>query len=235
VKTYDHSGPAFATLRVHPWTVAQGNPGCRYRDFKETPALVRSSLEDFLPWAAWPCVDTFYRLVEWLNGPDSILESNDCAFEGPQTNPTPRVAKDLEATGRLMILWRQLPRNLSRAGTEALKGAIHRHLAGLDTGLVHAAVGITVCPVRYVTLPLPEARQAGTQLMLSFWAWGDTDEEVMGNLDRTFQGLREALGAAAREVGDSFRRVGPPAGPGRRLISLPSMLDPPGRTPSRSG
>jgi hypothetical protein len=36
--------------------------------------------------------------------------------------------------------------------------------------------------------------------MLSFWAWGDTDEEVMGNLDRTFQNIWEALRAVEGEV-----------------------------------
>ena len=200
MKTYDHDGPDFPVVRSHPWTLSEGNPSHRYVDFKRTPALVRSSLEDFLPWAAWPCVETFYGLVEWINGPDSSLESNDCAFEGPRPNPTAGIPEALEATGRLMILWRRLPLNLSRGNTEALKGAIHRHLNRLDPGLVQAAVGITVCRVRYVSLPPPARRQAGTQLLLTFWAWGDTEPETMDNLDRTFRALREALGAVVRET-----------------------------------
>jgi hypothetical protein len=200
MKTYEYSGPDFDIVRAHPWTVANANSSNRYWDLKKNPALIRSSLEDFRPWSAWPGIDTFYRLLEWLNGADSILESNDCAFEGPRTNSTSQFRKGLEATGRLMILWRQLPLNLSRANTERLKEAIHHYLTQIDLELVYGAVGITVCQVKFVTLPLPEAQQLGVQLMLSFWAWGDTDEEVMGNLDRTFQNIWEALRAVEGEV-----------------------------------
>jgi len=32
--------------------------------------------------------------------------------------------------------------------------------------------------------------------MLSFWAWGDSEPEVMGNLDRVLKNLAQALGEA---------------------------------------
>jgi hypothetical protein len=195
MRTYDRAEPDPAEARSHPWTVATTDPGSRYHDLRAAPGLIRTALEDFAPWATWPAIEAFYRLLEWLNGAAASLESNDCAFQGPGPSPTPQVPKALEATGRLMILWRDLRLDLPREHTEWLKGALHARLAGVDPSLVHGAVGLALYPVRYTTLPPPAARQAGFQLMVSFWAWGDTTEEVMDNLERTFRGLEQALRA----------------------------------------
>ncbi len=104
-----------------------------------------------------------------------------------------------------MVLWRDLPLNLIRDNTEWLRGAIHDRLSEVDPSLDFGAVGTTIYPVRYTTLPLPEAQQEGFQLMLSFWAWGDTTEEVMDNLARTLRNLSEALRAVEQAARDVFR------------------------------
>ena len=104
-----------------------------------------------------------------------------------------------------MVLWRELPLNLLRDNTEWLRGALHDRLSQVDPSLEFGAVGTTIYPVRYTTLPLPEAEQKGFQLMLSFWAWGDTTEEVMDNLARTLQGLSAALRDAEQAARDIFR------------------------------
>jgi hypothetical protein len=200
MKTYDYAGPDPHAVRSHPWTVAAENPAARYLDLRADPALIRTSLEDFLPWSDWPAVDTFYSLLEWLNGAGSTLESNDCAFVGPSENPTDGVPKALEATGRLMILWRKLPLNLSRENVEWLRIALHRSLNETDPGLEYGVVGISVCRVRFVRLPVSGRKNLGLQLMLSFWAWGDTDEEVMANLARVFRNLWDALRAAVTDA-----------------------------------
>ena len=57
-------------------------------------------------------------------------------------------------------------------------------------------LGTTVVPVRYIDLPGEEEQNLGYQLMLSFWAWGDSEPEVMGNLDRVLKNLAQALGEA---------------------------------------
>src|SRR5512141_2167738 len=121
MKTYERADPQAGPARSHPWAGSSVDPGSRYFDLKKNPELIRTALEDFRPWSAWPAVETFYRLLEWLNGPDSILESNDCAFAGPCANETAQFPKALEATGRLMILWRELPLNLAPGPTEWLK------------------------------------------------------------------------------------------------------------------
>lgn len=200
MKTYDQPDPPSASIRSHPWTVATADSQNRYRDFKEDPTLVRASLEDFRPWSHWPAVERFYGLVEWINGPDSVLESNDCAFNGPAANTTPQFAKTLEATGRLMVLWRVLPLNLVRANSDWLKGLLHRQLNENDAELEYGVVGITVFPVRYITPAAGDAQQLGFQLLLSFWAWGDDREEVMAHLDQTVSGIGSALHTVAREA-----------------------------------
>jgi len=200
LKTYDQADSVSTSVRSHPWTVATADAKSCYRDFKENAALIRTSLEDFLPWAAWPAIERFYGIVEWLNGPDSMLESNDCAFSGPAPNSTPQFAKSLEVTGRLMVLWRHLPRNIPRANTDWLKGVLHRLLNEADADLEFGVVGMTVFPVRYITLPAGDEHQLGSQLILSFWAWGDDEEEVMGNLERTVSGIGGALRGAAGEA-----------------------------------
>lgn len=197
MRTYDQSDPEPGSARSHPWTVASGDSQFHYVDFKHSPALVRTSLEDFLPWSQWPAVQRFYEIVEWINGCDSVLESNDCAFNAPSANSTPQFAKDFEASGRLMVLWRDLPLNLIRGNSDWLRGVLHQHLNENDADLEFGVVGITVFPVRYITLPLGDLEQLGFQLILSWWAWGDDEEEVMRNLDRVVAGIGGALRAVA--------------------------------------
>ncbi len=199
MKTYKRETSGFESPRSHPWTDAAANSGNRYRDFKSGPQFVRTSLEDFTPWNHYHAVETFYRLLEWLNAPDGGFESNDCEFTGPSDNKDPNYRKKLECSGRLMILYRDLPRNLSRPLTERLEGALHRRLAELDPGFEWGAVGTTIMRTRYVGLPVPEAGQLGFQLMLSFWAWGNTECETMAHLDRLFGNLARSLHDAAAE------------------------------------
>jgi hypothetical protein len=46
-----------------------------------------------------------------------------------------------------------------------------------------------------VTLLLPDDEQLGYQLILSFWAWGSLEAELMANLGRVVRNLGEGLGA----------------------------------------
>ena len=59
--------------------------------------------------------------------------------------------------------------------------------------------------VRFTTLPGPPELQRGQQLMMSFWAWGEDEREVMTNLDRTFRNVTMAL----RELSDEIRHSSP--------------------------
>jgi hypothetical protein len=96
-----------------------------------------------------------------------------------------------------MVLYRALAQNLSRRRVESLKDALHRRLQSLDPEFQWGTIGTTIVPVRYVTLPGPDDAQLGYQLMISFWAWGSSEAELLTHLGRVvtnlFQGLR-ALG-----------------------------------------
>jgi len=201
MKTYKRELSDGAAPRAHPWTDAASNSGSRYHDFKARPELVRTSVEDFTPWQGSAAVETFYRLLDWLNARDGAFESNDCAFTGPDDNPDPAFLKAQECSGRVMILYRDLPTNLALLHVERLESAVQRHLAKIDPEFEWGAVGTTIMRTQYVTLPLPEEGQLGFQLMLSFWAWGDGPEETMAHLERVFVNLSRALREAAADLG----------------------------------
>jgi hypothetical protein len=82
MKVYQHNDPDSFILRSHPWIDGESDPAHRYYDFRTSPERIRSSLEDMQEWSAYPATETFYRLLEWLNGSESVFESNDCAFSG---------------------------------------------------------------------------------------------------------------------------------------------------------
>src|SRR5688500_4941556 len=86
MKTCEYAGTPFAEPRSHPWVDATDNPECRYYDLTASPAHIRESMEDFRPWNHYPAIESFYALLERLNNESSALESNDCAFSGPETN-----------------------------------------------------------------------------------------------------------------------------------------------------
>jgi hypothetical protein len=193
VRTCEYDGDPFTAPRSHPWTTAAANADFRYIDLKAEPSRIRTSLEDFTAWAHHSAVEEFYTLLEWLNGPISDLESNDCAFTGPHATDTHDVSKALECSGRIMVLYRDLAQNLSRARVESLKDTLHRRLAVSDTKFRWGVVGTSILPARYVTLELSDEDQLGHQLMISFWAWGDFEVELMKNLGRVVRNLSRAL------------------------------------------
>lgn len=168
MKVYEHSDPDSLSPRSHPWVDSESNPAHRYYNFRSSPELIRSSIEDFQEWNAYPATETFYRLLEWLNGPESVFESNDCAFSGATTNT--QSSERLQCSGRLMMLYRDLALNTSPEQIHWLTNEAAQALERTDPAFEWGAIGITIMPVRFITLPGPPERQRGQQLMLSFWA-----------------------------------------------------------------
>src|SRR5258708_5105425 len=112
--------PEFGVVRSHPWTGSATDPASRYYDFKKHPELISAVLEDFRPWSETLAVQSFYRLLAMLNGGDSPLETNDCAFNEPSPNLDSAFGKRLQCSGRLLILFRDLLRNSERDRVEWL-------------------------------------------------------------------------------------------------------------------
>ena len=190
---FELADPDALGLRSHPWSGSRTDAAHQYVDLKRDPALVRTALEDFRPWERYAAVETFYGLLEWLNGPESLLETNDCAFNGPSPNDQPAFPKALQCSGRVMVLFRDLPLNTDPARVQGLTQGLARSLSEADEGFSWGLFGATVVPVRFLALP-PDA-QLGSQLMLSFFAWGDDEAEVMAHLDRTLGNLAAAFTA----------------------------------------
>jgi hypothetical protein len=196
--TCEYAGPGFEEPRSHPWVDATDSPECRYYDLTTSPRLIRSSLEDLQPWSHYDAIENFYLLLTELNQPKSILESNDCAFTGPETNENPQFQKKLQCSGRVMVLFRELKRNTVQGGIERLTLELHRHLAPSDPDMLWGVIGTTIVPVRYLALEKGNGRQLGSQLMISFWAFGNTEAETMSNLARLLKNLSQSLDYVSR-------------------------------------
>ena len=97
-----------------------------------------------------------------------------------------------------MLLYRDLRLNTRAPDVEWLKNALHYALNALDCELEGGVVGTTLVPVRYLALPHDE--QAGQELMVSFWAWGATQVDLMANLDRVVTNLFAALRHVSTEL-----------------------------------
>ena len=205
MKIYEHHDPQSLRCRSHPWTDSASDPTHRYYDFRTSPELIRSSLEDMQEWNTYPATETFYRLLEWLNGPKSVFESNDCAFSGATANPGTQSSQRLQCSGRLMILYRDLALNTAPAQIGWLTNAAAHALEQTDPTFESGAIGATIMSARFTALPGPPELQQGQQLMLSFWAWGEDEPEVMANLDRTFRNITAVL----RRLSDEVRHLSP--------------------------
>jgi hypothetical protein len=193
MKTCEYAGGVFPELRSHPWLESKTDSSAHYYDFTACPLLIRSALEDFVPWGHYGAIETFYALLERLNHPRSAFETNDCEFTGPHVNVEPEIPKAFGCSGRLMLLFRSLEQNTVEASLASLKHALHSNLAELDEGFVWGLVGTTLVPTRYLALPESNGQQLGNQLMISFWAWGDSEADTMLNLGRLFTNLSRAL------------------------------------------
>lgn len=199
MKTYEYDGAPFAEARAHPWSGAAGDEAARYYDFTVSPELIRTSLEDYKPFEHYPAVEVLYALLERLNHGNSPLESNDCSFAPPGENRMGQVKAALECSGRVLLLYRDLPQNTRQTRVAWLKAAFHYQLAQLDPKFSLGMIGTTLLPARY--LRLPESEQLGQQLMLSFWAFGETEPAAMHNLARLLRNLTQAVrGVSARIV-----------------------------------
>src|ERR1700691_4368640 len=114
---------------MHPWTIVESQPGAQYWNFAESPELISQVLEDFKPWAHYPAIQKFYELLAWLNGADSIFETNDCAFvdKSKVDTATPVVVRQafdtdpMSVHGRLTVIFRDLKLNASRPHVDWLK------------------------------------------------------------------------------------------------------------------
>src|ERR1700736_4680407 len=94
-------------LRTHPWTHGGTNPEFRYYDFKVEPTSIPQVLEDFRVHAEQPAVQLFYQFLAWINGPESQLETNDCAFRPPAKHHDRNSDRNLSCHGRVFVFYKE--------------------------------------------------------------------------------------------------------------------------------
>ena len=124
---------------------------------------------------------------------DPVLSAPVRVSRGPEENEDLAVAKPLQCSGRLMLLFRLLAHNTDEARIARLRLSFHRDLSEGDPSFRWGVIGTTLVPVRFRELPGNPGQQLGSQLMLSFWAWGDSEADTMLNLGRVFKNLSRAL------------------------------------------
>jgi hypothetical protein len=182
-------------IRTHPWDFASHDSSQRFYDFVANPELIETSLEDFLPFSHYQATRTFYSLLRWVNGMESILETNDCAFafEKNKNQNSPEIAKQkFRANGRVMIFFREHILNTINV-YDWFTDTLCRKIRGVDNGFTLGVVAFSHPETRYINLSYPLSEAIGYELSISFWAWGMTEDETFQNLDRLFQNLLTAI------------------------------------------
>ncbi len=180
--------------REHPWTVSEAVPDGRFWDFKTSPEQIPLVLEDFKPWSHYPAILGFYDLLRWLNGSDSIFETNDCGLRPPRPDSeTPEFLRHLFANdpivvhGRLTLLFRDLAWNVSEPTVDGLIKSIHDGLRN-NVSLFPAVVMVGDWHHFFTAINKP-----GRAVSLRFWSWGDDEEMAMGHLHSTFNAILGCL------------------------------------------
>lgn len=173
--------------RDHPWTHSEKNPQWRYYDFKSQPELIPLVLEDFKKLEHEPAVQKFYRFLEWVNGPDSCLESNDCGLRDLQDNTDFQFPKRRRILGRVMVLFRREDINCYDQNSNWLLECFEFHLPRVKQGLYFGAVELARFPTFFV-----RRGTIGHILQMQFFAYGDTDKEVLANLEELVSGIHMA-------------------------------------------
>lgn len=211
---------ALGSTRMHPWTTAESDESERYYDFIEHPELIETSLEDFVPYDRYPAIRTFYRLLRWLNGADSVFESNDCALanriEPNNDKNTPLIAQQTSRiSGRLIFFFREHALNADEEATRWLWTNLAREFENTDLKLKLGIVGYSKVLTAYQSLPDPLRELSYLSVCLTFFAWGVSEVGVMNNLNRVFENtltvLRRLSQKAARkefpQKGRELRRL----------------------------
>jgi len=200
MKVYIRDRPHSGIPREHPYNSGTDvlYPGrvVNYVDFKAHPEMIPTSCEDFIPYERFAAVRVLYRLLEWINGPTSSLESNDCAFWPAHENRTPVFAgKAMECSGRLMVFCRDLRLNLVHGRIERLREQMFSRLLAIDPTFEWGVVELHLCPQAFRELDLQEA----PELVIEWWTFGDDEEEVMRTCARALLNIETTLHGLSKD------------------------------------
>ena len=180
--------------RAHPWKGTTKSDSVNCIDFKVYPEKIRTDLEDWVPYQSAEFTEEFYQLLEWVNGPDSVFESNDCAFVGREKNTDKQFKFKKRSRGRLMILLRDEHLNCQHENIDWIFNNGMRELSEIDKDFKAGAFGLSFLVTIYSALsPEPMTGAQGWQVQFSFWAYGSSDELVDKSLLRVLVNFRAVL------------------------------------------
>jgi hypothetical protein len=181
-------------MRPHPWDYALEDSSHRYVDFKAEPHLIRSTIEDLYPFRNHSFAKKLYSLIETLNGPQSLFETNDCGFRGPGLNIDSQFRFELRCCGRLMILFRKIIDNVDEQKIDWLKDRLIDEVSKIDPAFRAGAVGISRSPTGYRALSTdPTKMAAGQQIRIDMFAYGDRSSVCLYNMKKVVGAVAHAL------------------------------------------
>jgi hypothetical protein len=201
-------------IRMQPWTEADHDPSAKYYNLREHPELTETSLEEFIGLAHYESVQRFFALLRWMNGPDSPYETTDSRMGQPRANGQRDLAdKALVRDGGLVFFFRDLELNLSAdsrrwdrmyrlhvVDQDGIKPAINENLRRfakrlvdelrtVNTDSLNDCIGIEYMPTLYTEALVADSMKMGNAIVVRFWLWGDTDEEIMSTFGQTVEAL----------------------------------------------
>lgn len=183
-----------SALRSHPWRDMVADERCVYMDFKAQPHLIRSALEDLLPFKKWDFVEQFYTLIEWVNSPSSLLESNDCVFNAVEDNPDQQYPYAKKCSARLMILFRDIPENCQQKSLDWLMSNILSLVAAMKPSFKAGVIGLAQSPTCYLALgDKLDTGGMGHQVTLNFFAYGQNEQECYDSMKEVLAIAQHAL------------------------------------------
>ena len=187
--------------RVHPWSRSETDESVVYVDFKSRPDLIRTSLQDFVCFDNEPFVERFYSLLEWLNGPSSLFESNDCAFRGMVENTDEQFPFARKCHGRLMILFRDIAENCQPRSIGWLMQNLEVSIQSINPSFRSGAVGLSRAKTHYKGLTNdPKMAVKGEQVLLSLFAYGKSDSKSFESMEKVIASVHSTLNKVNKKV-----------------------------------
>lgn len=215
---FPEPGAGWTKHRMHPYLSSRpGEAG--FVDFRQQPERIPEVLEDYRPHADQPAVRTFFEFLRWINGPESVLETCDCALQGPDKVKSPKESRfPWVLHGRVMMMHREPGANCIEGAPTIFIQHLYGQLQRVDAlaPLRDVSAGLSLCSVLYRDRCLAQPAADGTlaagpydpglgqHVMVTFRAHGHSHPEVWQKLYE-FYGF---LWIACRRTSDHFQPLG---------------------------
>lgn len=180
--------------RTQPWGVTVGHEykEGRYYNFRESPELITTHLEDFVEHSDQEAVQIFYSLIRWINGNDSIFESTDCLLSGsPEESPDAALFRCSHTTkGRFEFFMRQTELNANKDSIQWVYDKLSIYLQVERPEFRKGTFRIAPLITDYITTD--GDKLTGYRFCVYFYAYGNGVMDTWGSLLSMFECLMKA-------------------------------------------